>query len=534
MEASTTIVGQKDINDLAQLPTTDSLQALCSEELSTSSGSGADSDSEPCSGLRSRKAQKTPPSEQTEAAVSQPTTPKTSVVQARCRSTLAILCLWSSAPLLFLMAGIAWMRHMFFKAAFEKGNSAEKKRLNILVTGGKMTKASAVARAVGRDGHRVFTAEIMPYKFCHTRFCKYVSQHYVLPRPTVEPEAWEAAIQKIVKEQNIDLIIPCTAPVESSAYAHLRERLPSHVRVFAFDGETSDKLDNKYTFNKVLVDAGLPCPETAKMECREDAIKFFEARENKPDDGKRFIVKPAVYDPKARTEILFLPIADKVRQMDYLKSRNASKAVPYVIQEVLNEPEYGSYAIYNNGHLTGFEFFESCASCLAYRQLRPQYEQVLEFHKGLGKAMNLTGQLTLDLMHTNTGELVPIECNPRIHSAVCTLEGHKNTGAMFADPDHKPESDDEIVTSNPSTFRYFFMDQIFLKAGFWEPKNCFNLPFAEMLSGGDAILSGDDPMPFLALYLLQIPSLLALDLYAGTEWLKIDFCIGKIVKEGGD
>merc|ERR1712113_1168805 len=160
-------------------------------------------------------------------------------------------------------------------------------------------------------------------------------------------------------------------------------------------------------------------PETANMECVDDAVRFFEKKAASPDDGKRYIVKPAVYDPKARTEILFLPIADKARQMDYLKSRNASKAVPYVIQEVLNEPEYGSYAIYNNGNLTGFEFFESKASCLVYRQLQKQREQVLELHKGLGKAMNLTGQLTLDLMHTST----PIECNPRIHSAVCTLEG---------------------------------------------------------------------------------------------------------------
>merc|ERR1712054_444462 len=140
------------------------------------------------------------------------------------------------------------------------------------------------------------------------------------------------------------------------------------------------------------------------------------------------------------------PIADKTRQLEYLKSRNATKAVPYVIQEVLENPEYGSYAIYNKGELTGFEFFESAASCLVYRQVQDkQYDQVLELNKGLGKAMNLTGQLTLDLMHTVSGEMVPIECNPRIHSAVCTLEGHKNSGAMFADPDHQAVTDADVV-----------------------------------------------------------------------------------------
>jgi len=365
---------------------------------------------------------------------------------ARCKTLCAILYLWAFSPFLILLAVVSWARNKIFGKAFPK---AEKK-LRILVTGGKMSKASAVARAVGRDGHKVFTAEISPYELCHTRFCTYVSKHYVLPRPTVQPKEWVEKMQAIVTEQNIDLIIPCTAPIESTCYAHLRERLPPHVRVFAFDGATSDELDNKYTFNQVLVKAGLSCPETAQMECLEDAVEFFRRKEMAPDDGKRFIVKPAVYDPKARTEILFLPIADKQRQLEYLKSRNATKAVPYVIQEVLENPEYGSYAIYNKGELTGFEFFESAASCLVYRQVQGKhYDQVMELHKGLGKAMNLTGQLTLDLMHTKSGDLVPIECNPRIHSAVCTLEGHESLGAVFTDPDFQPKKEFRISHITP-------------------------------------------------------------------------------------
>merc|ERR1712178_161754 len=169
---------------------------------------------------------------------------------------------------------------------------------------------------------------------------------------------------------------------------------------------------------------------------------------------------------------------------EYLKSRNATKAVPYVIQEVLENPEYGSYAIYNQGELTGFEFFESADSCLVYRQLQGRhYDQVMELHKGLGKAMNLTGQLTLDLMHTPAGDLVPIECNPRIHSAVCTLEGHGKLGAALTDPEHVPQGSAEIVTSDPDLVRYWVMDQLFLKAGFWKPKSYFKLSFAEMLKG---------------------------------------------------
>merc|ERR1712217_957256 len=107
------------------------------------------------------------------------------------------------------------------------------------------------------------------------------------------------------------------------------------------------------------------------------------------------------------------------------------------------------------------------ASCLVYRRSQGKdYDDVLELNRGLGKAMNLTGQLTLDLMYTASGNMVPIECNPRIHSAVCTLEGHEFLGAALSDADHEPRTSTQIVTSGPETFRFWTMDQMFLMAGF--------------------------------------------------------------------
>merc|ERR1712187_942411 len=137
-------------------------------------------------------------------------------------------------------------------------------------------------------------------------------------------------------------------------------------------------------------------------------------------------------------------------------------------------------------------------------------------------------------MHPATGDMGPIDCTPLLRSAVCQLEGNENLGLASTEPQHVPVCDSDIATSKPETFRYWVMDQLFLMAGFWKPKNCFKLSLAEMARGTDAILAGDDPLPFLAMYLVQIPSLLILELLTGTDWLKLDFCIGKIVKEGGD
>jgi len=95
-------------------------------------------------------------------------------------------------------------------------------------------------------------------------------------------------------------------------------------------------------------------------------------------------------------------------------------------------------------------------------------------------------------------------------------------------------NNDQIIAAELNMFRVWIMDQFFLFLGFWKAKSCKKANIYEMVTGRDALLSGDDPLPFLAMYLLQIPSLLVLELISGTPWLKIDFCIGKIVKEGGD
>jgi len=73
------------------------------------------------------------------------------------------------------------------------------------------------------------------------------------------------------------------------------------------------------------------------------------------------------------------------------------------------------------------------------------------------------------------------------------------------------------------------MDQLFLMAGFWKPKKFFKLGLGETVTRTDAILSGDDdPLPFLVMYFVQIPLLLALEMLQGMPWIKVDFCIGRL------
>jgi hypothetical protein len=53
-------------------------------------------------------------------------------------------------------------------------------------------------------------------------------------------------------------------------------------------------------------------------------------------------------------------------------------------------------------------------------------------------------------------------------------------------------------------------------------------------SGRDAIFDWTDPLPFLMVHHLQVPALLLRSIRNGSDWLRIDFNIGKLVEPAGD
>jgi hypothetical protein len=61
-----------------------------------------------------------------------------------------------------------------------------------------------------------------------------------------------------------------------------------------------------------------------------------------------------------------------------------------------------------------------------------------------------------------------------------------------------------------------------------------NAWWQKISKGTDAILTPNDPLPFLMLHNWQIPLLLLDNLRRLKGWVKIDFNIGKLVEIGGD
>jgi len=90
---------------------------------------------------------------------------------------------------------------------------------------------------------------------------------------------------------------------------------------------------------------------------------------------------------------------------------------------------------------------------------------------------------------------------------------------------------DEIRPTDSSRPTYWLYHELWRLAR--EPSSA-SRRIRTIARGKDAIFQWDDPLPFLMVHHLQIPSLLIESLRQGTDWIKLDFNIGKLVEAGGD
>jgi len=402
-----------------------------------------------------------------------------------------------------------------------------KDSLRVLVTGGKMSKASWVLRMLGKAGHKVWIGEVPTYRFNHSQFSKYCEGYKVLPRPEKDYDQWLQELRKLVKELKIDLLVPCTSPVESTYYAKLgKENLGC--KILFIQGEECDLLDDKFQFSDFCRRNELAVPETHHISSVDQVKPIVEANQT-----TTYIIKPINYDAILRKDLRPINAETLPSLSEYLASRRITKDFPFVLQERLDpSKEFGCFALSWEGKLLAFSFFPSDPSCLVYETEEVGYEEVLDFCKGLSTKLNLTGMYTVDFMRNSEGKLLAIECNPRIHSGSVVLSRSPDMGDVIAGINR-----DALILCRdvikPGEKYYWVFDQIFKKLGFWDTG--LDVGFFECFTQNLALWDWEDPWVFFGMYHAQVPCLLLQDLFSVEwGWNKIDFCIGKMVKVGGD
>jgi len=106
------------------------------------------------------------------------------------------------------------------------------------------------------------------------------------------------------------------------------------------------------------------------------------------------------------------------------------------------------------------------------------------------------------------------------------FHGHPDLARAYLDTD--VETITPLPDSRPTSWRYQELWRLLVRPSSVPER------LRVVLEGRDATFAWDDPLGFLVVPHLHIPSLLVANLLAGEDWIRIDFNIGKLVEEAGD
>lgn len=387
----------------------------------------------------------------------------------------------------------------------------------ILVSGGKMTKALTLARAFHAAGHRVILVESGRYRLTGHRWSRAVDRFYVVPKP--DDPGYAAALLEIVRSEGVDLYVPVCSPVASYHDALARDVLAPYCEVLHGDADVVGRVDDKYAFATTAVELGLPVPDTHRITAPRQVADF-----DGWDGAAAYILKSIPYDPVHRLDLTPLPRATRAETAAFAMAKPISPDQPWILQGFVAGQEYCTHSTVRDGELQVHTCCLSSSFQVNYEHVdKPEIE---DWVRRFAKALNLTGQFSFDFIEDADEHVFAIECNPRTHSAITLFDGHPDLARAYLDrgvPTVTP-----LLSSRPTYWAYHEAWRALRHPGQLRER------LRVVRRGRDAIFSWSDPLPFLLVHHLQIPSLLLRNLAAGKDWIRIDFNIGKLVEPAGD
>lgn len=386
----------------------------------------------------------------------------------------------------------------------------------VLLTGGKMTKSLQLARSFHLAGHRVVLAESVRYRWSGHRFSRAVDRFHIVPEPGAP--GYAQALLDIVLRERVDVFVPVASPAASVHDADARSLLDEHCEVLHGDGDTVRLLDDKSRFSEYAASLGLRVPDWRRITDPSQVEEF----EFPP--GREYILKRIAYDPVGRMDLTRLSADTPERNSATARSRGISEDDPFILQEFITGREYCTHGTVRDGHLQVYGCCRSSAFQVNYEMV--DHPAVREWVTTFVSALGASGQLSFDFIESaRDGEVYAIECNPRTHSAITMFHDHPDVAAAYLDDGHPVI--EPLAGSRPTYWTYHEAWRLLTASGRADR-------LRSILAGKDAILTGWDPLPYLLVHHLQIPSLLIDNLVRRGSWSRIDFNIGKLVENGGD
>ncbi|MEM9274727.1 MAG: ATP-grasp enzyme [Cyanobacteria bacterium P01_F01_bin.143] len=402
---------------------------------------------------------------------------------------------------------------------FRKSNKITDNPQNILITGGKMTKALQLARSFHAAGHNVTLIETHKYWLSGHRFSNAVKNFYTVPAPEKDADGYCQAILKIVQKEKIDAFIPVSSPVASYYDSLAGELIAPYCQVLHFTAEVTQILDDKFALCDKARALGLSAPKAFLITDPQQILDFDFS-----GDRSKYLLKSISYNSVSRLDMTKLPFPGMA---DYIKNLPISEENPWTMQEFITGQEYCTHSTVRNGKIRLHCCSKSSPFQVNYEHV--EHREIYAWVEKFVRELNLTGQISFDFIQAEDGTVYPIECNPRTHSAITMFYNHPGLAdAYLKDGANKP-----IIPLQNSKPTYWLYHEIWRLTGISSISD-FQAWLQKIVKGTDAIFQVSDPLPFLTVPHWQITLLLLENLRKLKGWVKIDFNIGKLVELGGD
>jgi hypothetical protein len=434
-------------------------------------------------------------------------------VARRSARTLGALALLQLA----LPANLALTASALLRGAREVPAASVDEPLTVLVSGGKMTKALTLARAFHRAGHRVVLVEQAKYRLTGHRFSRCVDAFHTVPAP--QDPAYAEALLRIVREEGVDVYVPVCSPAASLHDALAAPLLAPHCRVLHADAALVEQLDDKEALIALARELDLPVPDSHRITSPGQVTGFdFEAGD------PPYVLKSIPYDPVHRLDLTPLPRPTPEETERFVAERTIGPETPWVLQSFVRGREYCTHSTVVDGRIQVWACCPSSAFQVNY--VMDDRAEILAWVRGFVEPLRITGQVSFDVIVTDEGRVLPIECNPRTHSAITMFHDHPELARAYLE-----EVDEPIVPlpgSRPTYWTYHELWRLLRHPSSWRER------LQVLREGTDAVFDRDDPLPFLVLHHVQVPALLLRSLVTGRDWIRVDFNIGKLVEPAGD
>ncbi|MEM9288912.1 MAG: ATP-grasp domain-containing protein [Pseudomonadota bacterium] len=351
----------------------------------------------------------------------------------------------------------------------------------VLLTLGRLPKGLELARCLNAAGCTVYVAD--PFGTHLSKPSRAVAKSFKVTAPNTDSAGFLSDLKTIIRNHNIDLVIPVSEEVPHVAQLH--GQLPDTVRVLCPEIGQLMRLHDKFQFIDAVRQAGLPAPETHHGD---DPAALELASQSD------VVVKPAL--GCSGTGLHF------ITQGEGLPS--TLRTPSNVIQKRVHGQEISSFTVARDGQVQGTALYQGLIFAGTVATLFERITGLTAVEEWIArfvKAENYSGFIAFDFIVEESGAAFPIECNPRLTSGIHFLDHMGLAGAILSDNpisnlDFKPyKRMQEGHTSLTKAYAALPNVKAFVKR------------LGLVFTSRDVLWSWRDPLPFLLMTPMSWPVL---------------------------